>query len=80
MISPLTNICNGNQYMAKTTLPHGENLRNAVRWLDEQINLQKNFTTQESRREAVEKAGLLFDLTPLEEDFLIRKFVTEKDA
>jgi hypothetical protein len=58
--------------MEKTTLPHGENLRNAIRWISEQRQLPAEKT---SARELVEKACVRFDLTPREEDFLIRKFV-----
>jgi hypothetical protein len=58
--------------MTKTTLPHGENLRNAIRWISEQRQWHAGNIKP---RELVEKASLRFDLTPLEEDFLIRKFV-----
>jgi hypothetical protein len=60
--------------MEKTTLPHGENLRNAIRWISEQRQLLAENT---STRQLVEKASVRFDLTPLEEDFLIRKFVKQ---
>lgn len=48
-------------------LPHGEQLRRAVRWLSEQ-----------GRHDAaaVEDAAQRFDLTPLEEEFLLRHFTT----
>ena len=77
------------------TVTHGENLRNAIRWLSEQSQLRpshltpsqpkpslskqshwtENLASLQASREAVEKASLRFDLTPLEEEFLIRHFV-----
>ncbi|WP_455211928.1 hypothetical protein [Kaarinaea lacus] len=62
----------------KTTLPHGENLRNAIRWLSEQSLYETTTTSKLHAREIIEKASLMFDLTPLEEEFLIRKFVKNK--
>lgn len=46
-------------------LPHGESLRRAVRWLGEQ-----------PRHDAatIEEAARRFDLTPLEEQFLLEQF------
>jgi hypothetical protein len=58
----------------QTTLPHGENLRNAIRWLSEQSLYQQSIGNKIYSRETIEKACLLFDLTPLEEEFLISKF------
>ena len=46
--------------------PDGENLRNAIRWLAETAPLT---------RERVNVAARQFDLTPLEEEFLLREFV-----
>lgn len=48
-----------------TVLPHGEALRRALRWLGEQ-----------PRRDAatIEEAARRFDLTPLEEQFLLDRF------
>ena len=73
--------CNRKRIMAKKTIvPNGENLRDAIRWLSEQSHLPKNvpqqISHQRDQRAAVEKASVLFDLTPMEEEFLIRKFVT----
>lgn len=65
--------------MPKSTVPHGENLRKAIRWLSEQNHLQQKPQSQNSRRAAVENASLLFDLTPLEEEFLFRNFGAEKN-
>ena len=47
-------------------LPEGEELRRAVRWLGER---------GEHTLAAVEEACRRFDLSPAEEDFLIRHFV-----
>ena len=60
----------------QTTVPHGENLRNAIRWLSEQILYGQATSNKINARELIEKASVKFDLTPLEEDFLMRKFVT----
>ena len=49
--------------------PHGENLRKAITWLSHQIDIQ---------RQTIEQASVKFDLTPLEEDFLLRNFIQEK--
>lgn len=51
--------------MSDAILPHGEGLRRALRWLSEQ-----------GRHDAaaIEKAAQRFDLTPLEEEFLLRNF------
>jgi hypothetical protein len=51
--------------MSDDILPHGEGLRRALRWLSEQ-----------GRHDAaaIEEAARRFDLTPLEEDFLLTHF------
>jgi len=46
-------------------LPHGEELRRAVRWIGE---LGDHSTA------ALEEAAQRFDLTPLEEEFLLQHF------
>jgi hypothetical protein len=43
--------------------PQGESIRQALRWLDEQA--------QPDRTKLVAEAARRFDLTPLEEDFLL---------
>lgn len=53
--------------MTKSTqslLPEGENLRRAVRWLSEH---------SPPTAERINQAAYRFDLTPLEEDFLLRE-------
>jgi hypothetical protein len=52
----------------KSIVPEGENLRRAIVWLSEQP--VKN-------RSAIELASVRFDLTPLEEEFLLRKLLVE---
>ena len=52
-------------------LPHGESLRHAVRWLGEQPC--KDLAT-------IEEAARRFDLTPLEEQFLLEQFRTPPAA
>ncbi len=46
-------------------LPHGEELRRAIRWIGE----SGDHSTQ-----GIEAACQRFDLTPLEEEFLLRHF------
>ncbi len=50
----------------KRVVPQGEDLRRAVRWIGEQssCNLQ-----------TIEEASRRFDLSPMDEDFLIRQFL-----
>jgi hypothetical protein len=52
-------------------MPEGESLRQAVRWLAEQEVRDEAAITEAARR---------FDLSPLDEDFLLRRFVTEKSS
>jgi len=49
----------------ETLFPHGASLRNAVRWLSDQLNAGTPISLQ-----LIEQAALRFDLSPLEEDFL----------
>ena len=53
----------------KPVVPRGEPLRKALRWLGEQ---------DRTDIKAVEQAARRFDLSPLEEDFLVRAFVQHK--
>lgn len=48
--------------------PEGENLRRAIRWLSEHAP---------PTAELINQAGCRFDLTPLEEDFLLRQFQSQ---
>jgi len=54
-----------------TILPEGEDLRKAVRWLVEQ---------DVKSLEVIEEASRRFDLSPLDEEFLIRHFLEESSA
>ena len=51
-------------------VPQGEELRRAIRWIAE----QKSHTL-----EAIEEASRRFDLSPVEEEFLLRYFVERED-
>jgi len=51
-----------------SVVPEGENLRRAVRWLSEHAPIT---------RQAINEAGVRFDLNPLEEEFLLHKFLPE---
>jgi hypothetical protein len=52
-------------------VPEGESLRRALRWLDERIREEPGA----SRGKLVGEAAARFDLTPLDEDFLLRNWV-----
>ena len=47
-------------------LADGEHMKLAVRWLSENAPITKK---------TIEEAGIRFDLSPLEEDFLLREFL-----
>jgi hypothetical protein len=52
-------------------LPQGESLRRALRWLDDRVR-----DDPQARRTAlVSEAATRFDLTPAEEEFLLRSWV-----
>jgi hypothetical protein len=48
-------------------MPEGESLRRALRWLDERVREEP----AASRARLVADAGIRFDLSPLEQDFLL---------
>ena len=52
--------------MSNSLLPDGEHMRLAVYWLSENAPITKK---------TIEEAGIRFDLSPLEEDFLLREFL-----
>jgi hypothetical protein len=56
---------------ARDLLPQGESLRRAVRWLDERVRDEPG----SDRAKLVAEAASRFDLTPLEEDFLLTSWV-----
>lgn len=51
--------------------PHGESLRRALRWLDERVREEPGV----NRVKLVGEAAARFDLTPVEEDFLLGSWV-----
>lgn len=53
-----------------TIYPKGESLRQAVRWIDEQLKQ----SSEKPLSELVQEAIFQFDLSPVEGDFLIRFF------
>ncbi len=55
--------------MVRPVVPAGEALRKAVRWLAEQGSWDIKTVEQAARR---------FDLSPREEEFLVREFVQHK--
>jgi hypothetical protein len=48
-------------------MPEGESLRRALRWLDERVREEP----AASRAKLVADAGVRFDLSPLEQEFLL---------
>ena len=54
--------------------PHGQALRNALRWLDDRVQDDPRL----DRAKLVGDAAIRFDLTPVEEDFLLRNWVRQR--
>lgn len=52
-------------------MPQGEGLRRALRWLDERVHDEP----KADRSKLVGEASVRFDLTPMEEDFLLQNWV-----
>jgi len=50
-------------------LPHGEAIRKAIKWIAEQGSWNL---------EAVEESARRFDLSPLEEEFLVQQFLQRR--
>ena len=57
--------------LKKSVIPEGEALRRAFQWLAEQGHCTLK---------TVENASLRFDLTPRDEEFLLRQFVHHRGA
>ena len=57
--------------MTDSIYPHGEKLRNAVRWLSEQ---------GDHSLKAIDEVSLRFDLSPRDTEFLIRTFAQSGDT
>ena len=51
-------------------LPQGESIRRALRWLDDRVQDDPRV----DRARLIGEAATRFDLTPLEEDFLLRNW------
>jgi hypothetical protein len=49
-------------------------LRKAVKWIDDQMRDRPDA----DRVKLIDEAGRLFDLTPLDQDFLIRHFASKQ--
>jgi len=58
----------------ETIFPSGHHLRNAVKWISEEKKNQKNI----SSNSIIEKAGVKFNLSPKDVDFLIRTLIEQK--
>ncbi len=55
---------------AEGMMPHGESLRRALRWLDDRAKDEPKL----DRTRAVSEAAQRFDLSPMEEDFLLQNW------
>ncbi len=53
--------------------PEGEELRKAVKWISEELMCNPG----KKVNELIDKAGLMFDLSPKDEDFLIRSVLAK---
>ncbi len=51
-------------------LPEGEDLRKAIKWIDEMLQDK----TEQSTAELISEASLKFDLPPNDQEFLFRNF------
>ena len=56
--------------LTKGLEPHGEALRQALRWLSENAPVTRDTIDEASRR---------FNLSPLEEEFLLNEFLKNSD-
>jgi len=55
--------------------PEGENLRKAVKWISE----RRGEKTAPPLKDLIDQAGVRFDLSPKDEDFLFRFFTGETE-
>jgi hypothetical protein len=51
--------------------PTGEDLRKAVKWVSD----ERKYNPEKELKAVIEEACVKFDLSPLDEDFLLRKLV-----
>lgn len=56
--------------------PHGEQIRKAVKW----ISAQRTETPGQALADLIEKAGAKFDLSPSEEEYLLRFFTAKPNT
>jgi hypothetical protein len=54
--------------------PQGQSLRNALRWLDDRVQDDPRL----DRTKLVGEAAIRFDLTPVEEEFLLVNWVRQR--
>ena len=54
--------------------PEGEELRKAVKWISE----ERKYNPAKEISKLIEEAGLKFDLSPKDEDFLLRKLLEKE--
>ena len=57
-----------------TVQPEGENLRKAVKWISD----ERQYGTEKSLVKLIEGASLRFNLSPLDEAYLMSFFKTDK--
>ena len=57
-----------------TVIPEGENIRKAIRWIDE----AHQDSPDKKKIKLIDEAGMRFNLTPKDTDFLVR-FYSKKD-
>jgi len=57
--------------MAQGIMPEGESLRRALRWLDDRVKDEPKL----ERAKLVSEAAVRFDLSPVEEEFLLTNWV-----
>ena len=57
-----------------TIQPEGEQIRKAVQWFSE----EKQACPDKSRLKLLEEAGIKFNLSPVEEEYLVRLLKSEK--
>jgi hypothetical protein len=53
--------------------PNGEDLRKAVKWISE----ERQFNSSKELKTLVEEAGMKFDLSPKDADFLLRHLLEQ---
>jgi hypothetical protein len=54
-----------------TVQPKGEDLRKAVKW----VSAERTYNPEKKVKKIIEEACLKFNLSPMDADFLLRKFL-----